>query len=236
MSANVRVVEQMHAVFGAGLDLLERLEQGHTPSVENERSKLLGLVRGGSEMENNAQYVGDLQPTVGYRQTGSFGGDNLGGKYLGVRYALASWVDEMMLRFSPQWWAERWESDTIETRLFGGSNQRAFRFWEQAKRAEAKGGPEALEAFLWAVMLGFRGEPETAQPPVVPKEWVDNVRRRVLQVRAVEFTLPVDRDLAPRVPPLRGRQRLRTMLRVAALVVAAGLFVLTLTLTASTAG
>ncbi len=234
MTGNVQVVQRMHAVFGAGLDLLQRLERGHTPSVENERAKLLGLIRGDGALDSDPLYVGDMMPTVGYRNTGSFGGEalDLSRRYLGVRYALAAWVDEMFIRFAPPWWAERWVSDTVEVKLFGGAQERAWRFWEQAKRAEAKGGPDALEAYLWAVMLGFRGEPEQATPPVTPNEWVDNIRRRVLQVRAVEFPMPAERDLATRVPPLRGRRRLRNMLRAAAAVVAAGLFVLAFTLIA----
>lgn len=232
MSANTRVVQQMHSVFGAGLDLLGRLEQGHTPSVENERSRLLGLVRGDGSLDADPLFVGDMLPTHSYRTTGSFRNDPVDGKYLGVRYALACWVDEIFLGVDPdsplRWWADQWEGDTVEVRLFGGAQERAWRFWNQARVAESRGGPEALEAYLWAVMLGFRGSPEQAQTPVDPKEWVDKVRRRVLQVRAVEFPLPVDRDFATRVPPLRGRQRLRGMLRAAALATAAGLFVLTL--------
>jgi hypothetical protein len=226
------VVQQMHAVFGAGLDLLGRLEQGHTPNVENERQKLLGLVQGDSELQNSPMYVGDQTPAVGRGGgvTGPLG--NVSGQYLGVRYALACWADEVMLRFAPPWWADRWESDTLEVRLYGGAQERAWRFWEQAKRAEGKGGPEALEAYLWAVMLGFRGEPDQAAPPVVPKEWVDGVRRRVLQVRQGDFPLPVDRDTVTRVPPLRGRQKLRAMLRAFAVVLAAGVFLLALSVTA----
>ena len=102
----------------------------------------------------------------------------------------------------------------MEVALYGGSSLRAVRFWEQAKKAEARPGTDALEVFLWCVMLGFRGEPSAAG--INPPQWIEGVRKRVLTGYTQEFAQPPEKDPPTFVPVLRGRERFGTMLRVAA--------------------
>ena len=220
------VVRRIHEVFGAGLELKERLERGESPRFDTEYNRLLNLLIAGGELEYDPVYRGDLYST---RSGGSM---SLGGMYLGVQYALASWLDEVFMLDAPEYWANQWRENSVEVRLFGGSQDRGWRFWEQARRAEGpKGSPEALEAYLWAVMLGFRGNPDSINPPINPPQWVDNVRRRVLSARAAEFPAPAQREAPTRVPPLKGSDRLVRMLRLAVVVVAAAAFAVSLAVT-----
>lgn len=222
---NDKIVRRMHAVFGHGLELIEKLDRGENPRFEAEHNKLLNLLLAGGELDYDQAYRGDLAVPGRSNST-----QDISSLFLGVQYALASWLDELFLLKAPGWWANEWEKDTMEVRLYMGAQQRGWRFWNQARKAEGpRGSPEALEAFLWAVMLGFRGNPESegVNPPV----WVDNVRRRVLAARSVEFPTPGAREVPTRVPPLRGQEQLVRMLRFAVVVGAVAVFAISIAAT-----
>jgi type VI protein secretion system component VasF len=214
-----KIVRQMHEVLGAGLDLKERLERGEVPAFETESERLRGLVLGDGELAQDLAYNGELAVLVA-RPAGAE--HDFGERFLGARYALTCWLDELFILDTPHWWSERWEANTLETALYGGTQQRAWRFWDQARKAEGpRGAPAALEAYLWCVVLGFRGQPPE---DLNPAAWVDAVRTRVLSARRSEFPAPPERDLPITVPPLRGRERFARMLRVALAVAAVAAF------------
>lgn len=226
-----RIIRRMHDVFGYALEVKERLDRGESPRFETEHSRILSMVLAGGELDLDPTYRGDLATPMRSGRTQEL--DNL---FLGVQYALASWLDEVFVLNAPQWWAAQWEADALEVRLFGGSPQRAWRFWDQARKAEGpRGSPEAMETYLWCVMLGFRGAPDTLSPAVNPPVWVDNVRKRVMTSRATEFPTPAQREAPTRVPALRGQERLRVMFRVAVVAAAAAVFALSLVATNSLA-
>src|SRR5262249_33290652 len=75
--------------------------------------------------------------------------------YLGLRYPLACWLDEVMISGSP--WASQWTDNKLETGLFG-TTDRAWMFWEQAEKAKGRQGSTALEIFLLCIVLGFQGK------------------------------------------------------------------------------
>ena len=66
-----------------------------------------------------------------------------GRTFLGARYALACWIDELFIVHSS--WADRWKPLILEQALFG-SRERATKFWEQAdivlRRPECPAGLE----------------------------------------------------------------------------------------------
>jgi type VI protein secretion system component VasF len=222
-----KVIRRLHDVLGYGLELKERIEQGEVPRVEVEHDKLRTILLGDGELAQNAAYNGELaglpQQATG---TQDFGRSD---RFLGARYALACWLDEIFILDCPPWWAERWEANTMEAALYGGTQQRAWRFWDQARKAEGpRGSSEALEAYLWAVMLGFRGGPPG---DLNPATWVDAVKKRVLAARSAEFPIPPEREVPTSVPPLRGKERFTRMLRVAAVVLALAAFALGLAAT-----
>jgi type VI secretion system protein ImpK len=210
-----KIARQVHQVLGYGLELRERLQRGEPAHFEAEMAKLKGLLLGDSELRYETDYAGEaVNPGAPINVRNS-----QGMPFLGIRYALACWLDEVFIADSP--WRDQWTASMLEVALYGGSSQRAWRFWEQAKKAEARPGTDPLEVYLWCVMLGFRGEPP---PDLQPAQWVEGVRKRVLAARAQEFALPAEKDPPTHVPVLRGRERFGTMLRVAAAVAAAAAF------------
>jgi type VI secretion system protein ImpK len=223
-----KIARQVHLVFGHGLELKERLERGEQPSFEAEQAKLRGLLLAGdSDLRYQSDYAGETAAQAAGAQSvrTTMGGMRGGEPFLGIRYALACWLDEIFILDAPGTWANRWEASMMEVALYGGSSQRGWRFWEQAKKAEARPGTDALEVFLWCVMLGFKGEPAGAG--INPAQWVENVRSRVMKAYGQEFQQPPEKDPPTFVPVLRGRDRFGTMVRVAAALIAIGAFALT---------
>jgi type VI secretion system protein ImpK len=207
-----KIAHQVHQIIGAGLDLKERLERGERTHFETEHAKLKGLLLSDGELRLQIDYAGDIgsgNPRVTH---GSLRGAE---PFLGIRYALACWLDETFVTESP--WSAIWREQTLEVAIYGGSSQRAWRFWEQAKKAETRPGTDALEVFLWCVMLGFRGEPPG---DMQPSQWVESARKRILAAMTQDFVSPSEREAPTFVPVLRGRERFGTMLRIAAVVAA----------------
>lgn len=211
-----QIAHQVHQVIGAGLDLKERLERGERPSFDTEHTKLKGLLLADGAIRNITDYSGDAAAQGVRTSMGAMRGAE---PFLGIRYALACWLDEMFIADSP--WSAAWTEQTMEVAVYGGSSQRAWRFWEQARKAEARPGIDALEVYLWCVMLGFRGQPPAE---VNTAQWIESARSRVLTAATQEFVPPTERDAPSYVPELRGRDRFGTMLRVAATVAAVAAF------------
>lgn len=225
-----KIARQVHQVFGSALALKERLERGEQPNFEAEQAKLRGLLLAGdSDLRFQTDFAGETANQSSASNVRTTVGALRGGEpFLGLRYALACWLDEIFILDAPGSWAARWESSMMEVALYGGAAQRGWRFWEQAKKAEARPGTDALEVFLWCVMLGFKGEPAAAG--VNPAQWIEGVRKRVLTGYAHEFPQPPEKDPPTFVPVLRGRERFGTMLRVAAALAAVVAFVVSLLL------
>jgi type VI secretion system protein ImpK len=72
-----------------------------------------------------------------------------------AKYALASWIDDMLISSS---WHGRdwWESNSLEFALFK-TRDRATKFFIKAKEATELPRRDALEVFYLCVILGFRG-------------------------------------------------------------------------------
>jgi type VI secretion system protein ImpK len=218
-----KIARQVHQVFGYGLGLKERLERGERPHFEAEQAKLRGLLLGDSELRYVPDFAGENASQSASSVRTSQGALRGAEPFLGIRYALACWLDEVFIADSP--WRDQWTASMMEPGLYGGSSLRAVRFWEQARKAEARPGTDALEVFLWCVMLGFRGEPSAVG--INPQQWVDSVRQRVLKGYAQEFPQPPEKDPPLFVPVLRGRDRFGTMLRVAGGLAALAAFAVT---------
>src|ERR671918_718302 len=53
-------------------------------------------------------------------------------------------------------WGSRWSNSKLETQKYG-TNDREFKFWDQADLAARRSDRDALEVYYLCVMLGFRG-------------------------------------------------------------------------------
>ena len=115
-----------------------------------------------------------------------------------------------------------WNESKLEVRLYDG-NDRAWRFWEQAKLAEARAERDALEGFYLCVMLGFRGE--QIDKPRAVQDWRAGVERQLGQGKAAKWDWDVGLPAPPPdVPPLKARERLRFLF--AATLVTVGVAIL----------
>src|SRR5439155_8386872 len=111
-------------------------------------------------------------------------------------------------------YSEAWNERKLEVGIYGGSSDRAWRFWEQAQLAEKRPGSDALEVYYWCVMLGFRGE--YREQPEKLRSWVDGIRDRIRRAHRVELSLPADQGFATWVPRLVGQDRFGAMVKLAA--------------------
>ncbi len=185
-----QLAKKAFGVMTYSLELQERLRRGEMLDIESEQSTLTNMLN-------------RIEPTSLSEQ----GGDRFG--FLGVRYALACWLDELFIVYSP-WPNDLWNMKKMEIKLFGGTSERYEKFWTQAELARKRPGVDALEVYFLCVMLGFRGK--MAKDPAGLQNWVNNVRREVS--RASEWASPQDRGVTTNVEPLLGRDRLRRQLLI----------------------
>lgn len=180
----------VYPTLAYGLELRERLEHGERPDMAAEQAHLKGL----------------LKPTAEARRWPDYGGD--GDRWLGARYALACWLDEILTLHSP--WGPQWENHILEESLFG-TRDRAWNFWAQAKRAQGRPGTDAVEVFYLCVMLGFRGE--GPEKPETVDSWCEGVKEQLAREQSKTWiALPAELQPEANSTPRRGRERLRTVL------------------------
>jgi type VI secretion system protein ImpK len=194
-----------HRIIAAGLELKERLARGDSPDLETEQARLKGLLND-AEARRYADFIGEalsdqsIHSSRGMTQTGK-----AADAFLGIRYALVCWLDEVFILDSP--WSEQWNERKLEVELYG-SNERAWKFWDQARKAETRSG-DALEVFFLCVMLGFRGD--LGERPDRLQNWVASAQALIAKGQSQELRLPDELPPPTNVPPLRGRDRLQRM-------------------------
>ncbi len=197
----------VHPVLRYGLQLKERLERGETPSLEIEQAALRGLLLSDMEASRWTEFGGEGDAGSLSFGAGSEAAPGLGsGSFLGARYALVCWLDEMFILHSP--WSETWNVRKLEAALYG-SNERAWRFWEQARLAENRPTTDALEVFFLCVMQGFRGE--LGEAPERLRAWCKSVQVKLSRL-GEDWPQPPELEPPINVPPLHGADRFRRTL------------------------
>jgi type VI secretion system protein ImpK len=194
------VADLVYPVFKLGLDLKERPEPGTREDIDKALTKLKGLLADRRWEEPGD--AGPIDPLMSRTVTSL-----RPGRYLGMRYAVVCWLDEI-LGLDPHW-GEYWRNRALEVAIYNEA-ERAHRFWEQAERAEVRPGSDALEVYYLCVMLGFRGD--YRERPDQLQAWVDRVRPQVIRGYGEE---PSQRDSSTPenyVPLLVGRDRFQNML------------------------
>jgi type VI secretion system protein ImpK len=194
----------VYPVIQKALDLKDRLDRGESADFDAEHRRLLEQIRADGEARRLSDYSGDS------------------GAFLGARYALACWVDELMIVHTPSPWSERWAGAVLEYALFG-TRDRAFKFWDQlrialkrpdAPRAAVAPGPDALETFFLCIVLGYRGRHR--DDPAEVRAYVEEIRPQFGKV--TPWIPPRDLGVVTNVAPLQGRQSLLRVLWVRGMV------------------
>jgi type VI secretion system protein ImpK len=135
-------------------------------------------------------------------------------RYLGVGYALASWIDELFTLNSPV--AGKWNERKFEVEFYE-TNDRAWRFWVQARMAAERATDDDLEVFYLCAVLGFRGE--WAEDQTQLRAWLGSTRERLVKALRSEWVGPQALEPPASVPPRYGKSRLARMAVVAGLAV-----------------
>jgi type VI secretion system protein ImpK len=196
------LADLVHPILHYGLALKERLERGAAPSLDLEQATLKRMLQTELEAAQYPEYGGE---TRGQGFDTAVEGRSAGGvdMFLGARYALTCWLDELFIVHSP--WSTAWNERKLEVALYG-SNDRAWRFWEQARLAETRPTTDALEVYFLCVMLGFRGE--LGEESERLRAWCKAVQGRLTHM-GEEWPHPPELDPPTDVPPLHGRDSFR---------------------------
>lgn len=179
-----------------GLKLRDRVAAGDRPHLGSEQAKLKGMLGSAGQP---APWGSDHDPNR------SIGSESPAPGFLGIRYALVCWLDEILIDAG---WRE-WDENKLESALYR-TNIRYGNFWQQARLAEATpSAADAQEAFLLCVLLGFRGE--LGEAPDRLKEWVNAARSRVTRTLGKELPPLPEKTPISDVPPLLGVEAYRRM-------------------------
>jgi len=224
------IANLVHPVLMYGVDLKERLDRGEDPNLETEQAQLKGLLLSESEARRHHDFGGEgdagqsMVSVVGATRAGDSGRRG-GDHFLGIRYALACWLDELFILGSS--WESEWNERKLEVSLYG-TNDRAWKMWDQAKRAESRSGTDALETFYLTVMMGFRGDLRDSVDKL--RNWTSNTQARIFRGLGQEWTTPAELEAPINVPPLRGREQVQKIVLIAGgillLLILVGAFVL----------
>ena len=115
-------------VFG----LLDRIGRGVQPSPEEERLRVRGLIDQADAMWGHSQ---DAEL---------------------AKYAIVSWIDEMLVAEAPWQGSEWWKNNSLEWEYFK-TQDRSEQFYLKAKEASGLRRKDALEVFYVCAVMGFRG-------------------------------------------------------------------------------
>ena len=198
---NENIADVVYPVIDYGLSLRARFSQGQTIDVDLEQARLQALLL--SEEESKI-HTGFGREVVAHHDSYE-DGHRLNSSFLGVRYALVCWLDEMFTlnEHSSLLWTER----KLEARLYG-TNDRAWKFWEQARLAQVRSDSSELEVFFLCVNLGFRGD--RRERPEELRSWNNQAKLRLGRVEELAF--PFSTEAPSRATPLlKGEDRFRRM-------------------------
>ena len=126
-------------VLAYGLNLKERVLGGESVMLDSENAKLKSMLWADGAVRGHPDYGDNVPRPVQPTST----------DFLGVRYALATWLDEIFINdvaATNGRWSRAWKEKSLEAELYGGGQERAWRFWLQADLAEKRPGSEAVEA------------------------------------------------------------------------------------------
>jgi type VI secretion system protein ImpK len=173
--------ELVMPIFRRGIGLQERLAQGESRTVDEVKRMAGGWIE---EARRRAMSSAGLKQSFEQAQFG-----------------LVAWIDEVLTE--SDWGRQAGLPEGILEWDIYGSRDRATLFYDHADRAEAEGSLDALEVYLVAVTLGFRGELVHDDGRLA--DWVHRVYGRVSGAGGVPDR-PFAEDPAhhDRFAPLRG--------------------------------
>lgn len=196
---NEETASYAYPILEQGLRVRHGLARGRSLLFEREHARLKELI------QNPTVSASVAGPVAGSRVTAD--------DFLGIRYGLACWVDELFITGTP--WRDQWNERKLEVELFG-TNDRAWKFWDQARLAEQMPGDDALEVFFLCVQLGFRGTMLETLPAL--KTWLTSVRDRLRELPIEESPYELEPDPPFAAAPRHATDSFERMLVIAGAV------------------
>jgi type VI secretion system protein ImpK len=141
-------------IFQKAFMVLDSIDRNVETNFYAERATLSDLLTDIPEIDSIQKRI--MKPEFN-NDTSSANSNNklIRSKFLGVRYPLTCWIDELFTHPSCAW-ANKWNEQKLEIEFYD-SNDRAWQFWDQAKLAEEFTNLDYLEIFFLASVLGFYG-------------------------------------------------------------------------------
>jgi type VI secretion system protein ImpK len=179
-------------IFTHVLGLLERIEGGENPSYKEERLRIRGWL---DQAEGQLGHGPDWQLT---------------------KYALVSWIDDLLIIDAP--WEGRgwWKENALEVEIFN-TRLRHEQFYLKAREAASLPQKDALEVFYLCVVLGFRGlyrDPMAAaalaEPRQLPPDLESWAKQTGMAIQLGQGRPPISDASQPihGAPPLEGSSML----------------------------
>lgn len=199
---NENIAEIVHPVIDYGLKLRAYLNAGNRIDLEREQAKLQDLLLSDEESRLQSEFG---QEKVSQNKESFNDRRRMTSRFLGIRYALVCWLDEIFTINENS--SHLWTEHKLEAKLYG-TNDRAWKFWEQAQIAQTRDGSSALEVFYLCVNLGFRGD--LRDQPEKLRSWENKTKLRLGKVEELNFPFRTETNFQY-VPSLEGATRFRRM-------------------------
>jgi len=198
-------------VLRAGIEIKEglRADPGDYQFAEC-RTRLLGLLQEPVRPDLRDEIWGDVPTAAMIRSSDAMVRLDI---FLGLRYALACWLDEIFIRDSS--WRTIWNENKLETTLFR-TTLRAEKFWDQAQRARSRTTRDALEVYYLCVMLGFRGE--LLGKSLELQSWREEAETQIINGDGRAYSPPPGIKIVPNVHVLHGYEQMARWLFLATAV------------------
>ena len=138
----------VHQALNYGLRLRQRIAEGERPALSAEQAVLKDMLLAAEAADLRREFGADaLAPGAKSGRPGD------APRFLGIRYLLVCWLDELFTDDSD--WGRAWNERKLEMELYG-SNDRAWRFWEQARWRRTASGPTPSRPATCAWRSGLR--------------------------------------------------------------------------------
>ncbi len=200
------IADLVFPVFRKAIEFKEGLAANPRLDFADSQKKLMALLQAPVPDALRPDMMGDQRGFDASVSTTRVG-------YLGIRYALACWLDEIFI--SDSTWRDKWQDSKVETTLYG-MNERASEFWQQAKRAQSRPTRDALEVYYLCAMLGFRGE--MIDKPAELATWRESIEPQITQGEGREYVPPPGLAVIPNVRALKGSSVMQKWFIVATVV------------------
>jgi type VI secretion system protein ImpK len=201
------IANLVYPIVAHGVRLRERLERGDALDFDDEQGSLKRLLRSGDEARRWSEFGGDEDESDKFESRRGTDSKKTPDHFYGIRYGLVCWLDELFILDSS--WKQKWNERKLEVSLYG-SNDRAWRFWEQARATENRPTSDALEAYFLCVMLGFRGELRENAEEL--HKWVSATKTHLARIQGQEWPYSLEIEPPTHVPPLTAQERFQKMI------------------------